>query len=73
MMFADDTKIWRQVSKYNDHFKLQEDINYLLDWSISNKMKFQSVRCLVDVLPYYIQFFYNLGNYLLNYTESEKD
>ena len=83
MMYADDTKIWRQVCKYNDHLKLQEDINYLLEWSIRNKMKFHPSKCkvlmvsrfnppLIDILPC-IQFFYHLGNSLLNYTESEKD
>ena len=82
MMYADDTKIWRQVSNYNDHLKLQGDINYLLEWSIRNKMKFHPSKCkvlmvsrfnppLVDVLPC-IQFFYYLGNSLLNNTESGK-
>ena len=83
LMYADDIKLWRQVAKYSDHQKLQEDINYLLDWSVRNKMNFHPSKCkvlmvsrfyppLIDVLPC-IQFFYYLGNSLLDYTESEKD
>ena len=82
-MYADDTKIWRQMAGYNDHLQLQKDIDFLLDWSIRNKMKFHPSKCkvlmisrfnppLVDELPC-IQYFYYLGNSLLNYTDSEKD
>ena len=83
MMYADDTKIWRQVASFSDHLKLQEDINFLLDWSVRNKMKFHPSKCkvlmvsrlnppLLDVLPF-IQFFYYLGSSLLDYVDSEKD
>ena len=56
MMFADDTKIWRQVSKYNDYLKLQEDINYLLEWSIKNNslLRFthlDHLSLITDVIP----------------------
>ena len=82
-MYADDTKIWRQLTEYNDHLQLQKDIDYLLDWSVRNKMKFHPLKCkvlmvsrfnppLVDTLPC-IQFFYYLGGSLLDYTDSEKD
>ena len=82
-MYADDTKIWRQMAGYNDHLQLQKDIDFLLDWSKRNKMKFYPSKCkvlmisrfnppLVDEVPC-IQYFYYLGNSLLNYTDSEKD
>ena len=75
MMYADDTKIWRQVSRYNDHLKLQGDIDYLLEWSIRNEMKFLPSKCKVLMVSRFnpcIQFFFYLGNSLLNYTKSEK-
>ena len=83
MMYADDTKIWRQIDSYDDHIIIQRDIDYLLDWAIRNKMKFHSSKCkvlmvskfnppLIDVLPC-IQHFYTMGNVLLDYTASERD
>ena len=44
-MYADDTKIWREIHCENDHLILQKDINYLLDWSIRNKMVFHPGKC----------------------------
>ena len=32
-MYADDTKIWRQMINCGDHLTVQADINYLLDWA----------------------------------------
>ena len=82
-MYADDTKIWRQMINIDDHLTLQEDINYLLDWSLRNKMKFHPSKCkvlmvsrfnppLIDVLPT-VQFFYSMGKTILDYVSSEKD
>ena len=83
LMYADDTKIWREMAEYNDHLKLQSDIDYLIDWAVRNKMKFHPSKSkvlmvsrfsppLVDVLPC-VQFFYSMGNTLIDYAESEKD
>ena len=82
-MYADDTKIWRQMLHHNDHLTLQKDINFLLDWSLRNKMRFHPSKCkvlmvsrfnppLIDVLPF-VQFFYTMGNNVLDYVSSEKD
>ena len=83
LMYADDTKIWRQMDSYDDHITLQLDIDYLHDWSLNNKMKFHPSKCkvlmvskfnppLINDLPF-VQFYYKMGNDLLNYAESEKD
>ena len=82
-MYADDTKIWRQMLDYDDHLVLQRDINYLYDWSLRNKMRFHSSKCkvlmvsrfyppLIDVLPF-VQFYYTMDNSVLDYVSSEKD
>ena len=82
-MYADDTKIWRQMINSDDHLTLQADINYLLDWALQNKMRFHPSKCkvlmvsrlnppLVDVLPF-IQFYYAMDNNILDYVSSEKD
>ncbi|MCP4460940.1 MAG: reverse transcriptase family protein [Cytophagales bacterium] len=83
MLYADDTKIWREMVVEDDYNILQKDIDYLVDWAIQNKMRFHPSKCkvlsvslsrppLIDVLPY-IQYFYSLGDNLLDYVSSEKD
>ena len=80
---ADDTKIWKQMDSLSDHLQLQRDIDYLFDWALKNKMKFHPSKCkvlmvskfsppLLDILPF-VQFFYKMGDSILEYTETEKD
>ena len=82
-MYADDTKIWRVIHGENDHIILQRDIDYLMDWALRNKMNFHPSKCkalmvshtkppLVDILPE-IQFYYSMGNNIIDYYDSEKD
>ena len=82
-LYADDTKIWRRVQSESDHDALQNDINYLYRWSIENKMNFHPQKCkvvsvaslpppLLGILPN-IQYFYTLGDNVLEYVGSEKD
>ena len=83
LMYADDTKIWRQIESEDDHLTLQLDINYLHDWSVRNKMKFHPSKCkvlmvskrlppLLNILPF-IQFHYSMADSFLEYVDSEKD
>ena len=37
-LYANDTKLWRTIKCDNDNLQLQKDIEYLHNWSISNKM-----------------------------------
>ena len=82
-LYADDTKIWREIHSESDHVTLQNDINYLLNWSIQNKMTFHPDKCkalmvrlrkppLIDVLPF-IQFMYEMGENVLDYCNIETD
>ena len=81
-LYADDTKIWRGITSYSDHQLLQNDINYLNSWATSNKMKFHPLKCKVvsihsspsplAFLPS-VNFHYQLGENLLEYSENEKD
>ncbi len=82
-LYADDTKIWRTIYSEIDHDILQSDINYLYNWSIKNKMKFHPNKCkvlsvscrpppFIGMLPN-IQYFYHLGEDLLDYAENERD
>jgi hypothetical protein len=82
-LYADDTKISRKILCENDHFVLQQDIDYLNNWAVSNKMIFHPNKCkvlsvslnpplLIDILPF-VQFYYSLGNSTLDYVLCEKD
>ena len=46
-MYADDTKIWRQIVSIRDCYILQNDIDYMQNWAIENKMKFHPKKCKV--------------------------
>ena len=47
-LYADDTKIWKEIIDNADSETLQNDINEMYNWSIENKISFIliSVRCL---------------------------
>ena len=80
-LYADDTKIWREIIDWEDHLVLQNDINQLQEWANVNKMNFHPQKCKVlsvakhsynPILPFHV-FFYELGGTILEYTNSEKD
>ena len=82
-LYADDTKISRQIHADEDHLALQQDIDHLNNWAITNKMKFHPNKCKVlsvqqsppflqGILPF-IQHIYSLGVSLLDHVEGEKD
>lgn len=82
-LYADDTKIWRRILLERDHETLQNDINYLNDWTFRNKMNFHPQKCkvisvslrdppLLGILPN-VQYFYTLGSCPLEYADFEKD
>ena len=81
-MYADDTKIWREILSWSDHSILQNDVNRLFDWSVRNKMHFHPKKCKVlsvtmqrnvfDNLPFNI-FNYELNGAALDYVQSQVD
>ena len=73
MMYADDTKIWRQMECLDDHITLERDVNYLIDWFLKNKMNPHSSKCkdlMVSLMNFLVL---HHGNNLLDYVVSEKD
>ena len=46
-MFADDTKLYRQISVAEDSRALQEDLDHLFSWSEDWKLKFHPDKCKV--------------------------
>ena len=81
-LYADDTKIWREINYSEDHFILQGDIDKLNEWSYANKMKFHPSKCkalsitnqrnILHNLPCTI-FNYKLGSVFINYVQSQVD
>ena len=84
-LYADDTKLYREIILDIDHELLQNDINILYDWSIKNKMKFHPNKCKVltvslqrtnniysQALPF-SNFIYCLGDTPIDFVNSEKD
>ena len=77
VLYADDTKIWREINTHTDYNILQSDINYLNDWAVRNKMKFHLDKCKVISIslshPPLSPFSYSLGVSDLKYVDCEKD
>ena len=80
-MYADDTKIWREILCDGDQMILQSDINRLFEWSMINKMHFHPDKCkvvpitnksMVYHLPFY-EHWYTTNGKILDYERSEKD
>ncbi len=77
MLMIDDTKIWRKIISQYDLSILQNDINYLDDWAVRNKMCFNLLKCkaipisLSQPVPY--PFPYTLSDAVLKYVNCEKD
>ena len=78
-LYADDTKIWREISVSDDHYILQSDIDRLFTWSVNNKMRFHPDKCkalsvtlqhnILGALPFY----YKLNNTRIEYVLSHTD
>ena len=44
-LYADDTKIWRKITSFEDCRILNNDINALNNWAKLNKMRFHFKKC----------------------------
>ena len=81
-LYADDTKIWREINYSIDNFTLQCDIDKLSEWAHCNKMKFHPFKCkalsitnqrnILHNLPCTI-FNYKLGSVFIDYAQSQLD
>ena len=84
-LYADDTRIWKEIKSEIDASVLQNDIHVLNEWCKTNKMKFHPKKCKVSAvncpssnrfillnLPF-MSVLYKLGHSILDNTESERD
>ena len=77
LLYADDTKLYREICNENDMEMLQADIMALNNWAVTNKMRFHPQKC--KVLSVTLQrnngdkFVYEMAGTPLQYVECEKD
>ena len=82
-LFADYTKIWRDIKSECDCEILQKDINTLTTWSRKNKMSFHPDKCKALIihdnrpdfgkeLPFAHQY-YNINSNTIEFSENERD
>ncbi|CAM5147068.1 unnamed protein product [Eretmochelys imbricata] len=72
--FADDTKLGGIANLEKDRDIIQEDLDDLVNWSNSNRMKFNSEKCKVMQLGINNKnFSYKMGMHQLEVMEEEKD
>ena len=66
-LYADDTKIWREIVISEDHFILQNDIDNLYKWSVDNKMNFHPSKCKALSLTNQRNILHNLPFTIFHY------
>ena len=83
-LYADDLKVWNQVTTTQDHIDMQASVDNLHNWALTNKMNFHprkcqvistySPRCVVTwgELPFFI-YSYTLGDTILDNVPIQKD
>ena len=79
-LFADDTKIWRDINSEADCEILQNDINTLRTWSRNNKMSFHPDKCKVlsihDSRPDFVKVlpfpycYYNINGNIIEFCKN---
>ena len=82
-LYADDTKIWREIKSNNDCDILQKDIDALYTWSKNNKMSFHPDKCkalsLYDFRPDFVKIppfpkqHYMINNTDIDFSECKRD
>jgi hypothetical protein len=75
-MYADDCKIFREISCDNDMRKLQEDIHNFNEWCVENKLEVNASKCFQITFSRSKQEserIYDLGGNRLNSSYCAKD
>ena len=76
LLFADDVKIFRQITSFNDCVLLQQDLDGMYNWSEDNNLALNKAKCKIVTYSACIEPFeynYELDNYILERCNSIKD
>ena len=74
-MFADDTKLFKNIKSVRDSEKLQSDLRHLETWSEDSGLKFNETKCKTQCLTRKltpVTCNYELNNKILIQTECEQ-
>ena len=72
-LFADDTKLYRQIKNIRDCDILQDDLNEFLAWSKIWLINFNALKCIVLRIPEAIRYINTLDGVNLESVDSQKD
>ena len=81
-LYANDTKMWREINSEHDCTMLQKDIDTLLNWPILNKMLFHLGKCKVAQIHNneplcnmhtLAKYYYTLNSDIVEFTDLEND
>ena len=72
-MFADDTKIYREVQDLEDCQLLQDDLNVLSSWSSQWLLDFSATKCVVMRIKKALNYLYTLNGTYLGEVQEQKD
>ena len=72
-MFADDTKVYREISSKEDCEILQSDLNALGAWANHWLLRFNETKCVVLRIRQAIDFQYSLNGTVLQEDDKQKD
>jgi len=64
-LFADDCLLYRVINTFQDHIRLQEDLDGLERWATDWGMHFNSKKCYILSIKNKSQYFYSLDNEIL--------
>ena len=72
-MFADDTKLYSNISTLADCEALQHDLNKLAVWSKAWLLNFNATKCVVLKIRQSLNYAYTLNGEILEIVEEQKD
>lgn len=72
-LFADDTKLYREIVNHNDCQRLQEDLNTLSAWSKTWLLRFNETKCVVLRIRKCFDFVYSLNGTPLLEEDCQRD
>ena len=72
-LFADDTKIYRNIFNISDCHSLQNDLAAMAEWSRQWLLSFNETKCVVLRLRKTLEFIYSLNSTPLNEVPHQKD
>ena len=73
LLFADDAKIWRSIYSPTDCESLQNDLDKVYKWSVTNQLPFNTQKCHVLSIHKQTNFDYKLNGIPLLRKSEERD